>query len=90
MRPTVMGQYAKGLNTAQETRQETLNSLESVKHHLWRGSVARARDRIDDIHGFLDDEELTGENSRKLRKALHESDTYVVINEALIQNYGEH
>ena len=51
--------------------------------------VARARDRIDDIHCFLDDEELTGENSRKLRKALDEFDTYVAVNEALIPNYGE-
>ena len=51
--------------------------------------VARARDRIEDIHCFLDNEELTGENSRKLKKALDEFDTYVVINEALIPNYGE-
>ena len=51
--------------------------------------VARARDRIEDIHCFLDNEELTGENSRKLRKALDEFDTYVAVNEALIPNYGE-
>ena len=30
-------------------------------------NVAPARDRIEDIHCFLDNEELTGENSRKLR-----------------------
>ena len=89
MRVTVMGQYAKGLDTTQENRQEILKSLESVKHYLWHGNVARARDRIEDIHCFLDNEELTGENSRKLRKALDEFDTYVVINEALIPNYGE-
>lgn len=52
-------------------------------------NVAPARDRIEDIHCFLDNEELTGENSRKLKKALDEFDTYVVINEALIPNYGE-
>ena len=63
--------------------------LESVKHYLWHGNVARARDRIEDIHCFLDNEEVTGENSRKLRKALGEFDTYVVVNEALIPNYGE-
>jgi hypothetical protein len=84
MRLTVMGQYAKGLDTTQENREEILKSLESVKHYLWHGNVARARDRIEDIHCFLDNEELTGENSRKLRKALDEFDTYVVINEALI------
>ena len=72
-----------------ERREETLKSLESVKHYLWHGNVARARDRIEDIHCFLDNEELTGENSRKLKKALDEFDTYVVINEALIPNYGE-
>ena len=60
-----------------------------MKHYLWHGNVARARDRIEDIHCFLDNEELTGENSRKLKKALDEFDTYVVINEALIPNYGE-
>jgi hypothetical protein len=85
MRLTVMGQYAKGLDTRQENRQEILKSLESVKHYLWHGNVRRARDRIEDIHCFLDDEELTGENSRKLRKALDEFDTYV----AVIPNYGE-
>jgi hypothetical protein len=89
MRLTVMGQYAKGLDTTQENRQEILKSLESVKHYLWHGNVARARDRIEDIHCFLDNEELTGENSRKLRKALDEFDTYVTVNEALIPNYGE-
>ena len=30
-------------------------------------NVAPARHRIEDIHCFLDNEELTGENSRKLR-----------------------
>ena len=89
MRVTVMGQYAKGLDTTQENRQEILKSLESVKHYLWHGNVACARDRIEDIHCFLDNEELTGENSRKLRKALDEFDTYVAVNEALIPNYGE-
>ena len=58
MRLTVMGQYAKGLDTTQERREETLKSLESVKHYLWHGNVARARDRIEDIHCFLDNEEL--------------------------------
>jgi hypothetical protein len=89
MRLTVMGQYAKGLDATQERRQVILRSLESVKHYLWHGNVARARDKIEDIHCFLDNEELTGENSRKLRKALDEFDTYVVVNEALIPNYGE-
>ncbi|MBV8228071.1 MAG: hypothetical protein JO232_23100 [Verrucomicrobia bacterium] len=37
----------------------------------------------------MDNEELTEENSRKLRNALDEFDTYVAVNEALIPNYGE-
>ena len=37
----------------------------------------------------IHNEEVTGENSRKLRKALDEFDTYVAVNEALIPNYGE-
>jgi hypothetical protein len=60
-----------------------------VKHYLWHGNVSRDRDRIEDIHCFFDNEELSGENSRKLQKALDEFDTYVAVNEALIPNYGE-
>ena len=33
--------------------------------------------------------EMLCESSQKLRKALDEFDTYVVVNEALIPNYGE-
>ena len=89
MRLTVMSQYGKGLDTTQGRREETLKSLESVKHYLWHGNVARARDKIEDLHSFLENEELAGENSRKLRKALDEFDAYIVVNEALIPNYGE-
>ena len=89
MRLTVMGQYAKGLDTTQERRQEILKSLESVKHYLWHGNVVRARDKLEDLHGILDHGGIAGESGQKLRKALDEFDTYVVVNEALIPNYGE-
>jgi hypothetical protein len=89
MRLTVMGQYGKGLAITQRRREETLKSLESVKHYLWHGNVARARDKIEDLHSFLENEELAGENSRKLRKALDEFDAYIVVNQALIPNFGE-
>jgi hypothetical protein len=56
MRLTVMGQYAKGLDTTHEKREETLRSLESVKHYLWHGNVARARDKIEDIDCFLEND----------------------------------
>ena len=45
MRLTAMGQYAKGLDTTQEKREETLESLESVKRYLSHVNVGRARDK---------------------------------------------
>jgi len=51
--------------------------------------VVRARDKLEDLHGILDHGGIAGESSQKLRKALDEFDTYVVVNEALIPNYGE-
>ena len=71
MRVTVMGQYAKGLDTTQENRQEILKSLESVKHYLWHGNVARARDRIEDIHCFLDNEEPHGCRCHRRKRTSH-------------------
>jgi 6-phosphogluconate dehydrogenase (decarboxylating) len=89
MRLTVMGQYAKGLDTTQEKREEILKSLESVKHYLWHGNVVRARDKLEDLHGILDHEGIAGENGQKLRKALDEFDRYIAVNQPLIANYGE-
>ena len=43
----------------------------------------------EDLHGILDHEGIAGESGQKFRKALDEFDTYVVVNEALIPNYGE-
>jgi hypothetical protein len=68
MRLTVMGQYAKGLDTTQERRQEILKSLESVKHYLWHGNVVRARDKLEELYGILDHGGIAGESSQKLRK----------------------
>jgi hypothetical protein len=45
--------------------------------------VAFKRDRVTPLFGFG---RISGQ---KLRKALDEFDTYVVVNEALIPNYGE-
>ena len=73
----------------EDLRSSSAHCATTVASYLWHGNMARARDRIEDIHCFLDNEELTGENSRKLRKALDEFDTYVAVNEALIPNYGE-
>jgi hypothetical protein len=51
MQITVMGQHAKGLDTTPEKRDEGL--LESLKHYLWHGNVARARDKLEDLHDLL-------------------------------------
>ncbi len=89
MRITVLGQYAKGLDAAPEKREQTLKTLESTKHYLWHGNVVRARERIQDLHCYLDNERIEGDNGRKLRKALDELDTYIMANQRLIPNYGE-
>lgn len=89
MRITVMGQYAKGLKTTAEKREEGLKLLESIKHYLWHGNVVRAREKIEETLGFLDDEGIGGDNVAKFRKALDEFDTYIEANQGLIPNYGE-
>ena len=89
MRITVLGQYAKGLETSGEKRDQVLKILESTKHYLWHGNVVRARERIDDLQCYLDNENIDGESARKLKKALNELDTYITANEGLIPNYGE-
>ena len=90
MRITVMGQYAKGLKTTPENREEGLNLLESMKHYLWHGNVVRAREKIDETLGFLDNPEIRADNVAKFRRALDEFDTYIKANQSLIPNYGEH
>ena len=55
----------------------------ALKHYLWHGNVVRARDKLEDLHGILDHGGIAGESGQKLRKALDEFDTYVVVNEAL-------
>lgn len=89
MRITVLGQYAKGLDTSAEKRDQVLAILESTKHYLWHGNVVRAHERIDDLQCYLDNENIEGESGRKLKKALEELDTYITANEGLIPNYGE-
>jgi hypothetical protein len=89
MRITVMGQYAKGLQTTTEKREEGLKLLESTKHYLWHGNVVRAREKIEEALRFLDGEEIRGDNVPKFRKALNEFDTYIEANQGLIPNYGE-
>jgi hypothetical protein len=95
MQLTVMGQYAKGLEATPDKRDEAVKLLESVKHYLWHGNVTRARDKLEALHTFLDQEGIVGQNVPKLSKALdefdayNEFDAYIVANQPLIPNYGE-
>ena len=89
MRITVLGQYAKGLDTASEKREEVLKMLESTKHYLWHGNVVRAQEKVQDLHCYLDNEEIEGDNGRKMRQGLDEFETYIAANQARIPNYGE-
>jgi hypothetical protein len=89
MRITVLGQYAKGLNTEPENRQRASKILESTKHYLWHGNVVRAQERVQDLQSYLDDEKIEGDNGRKMRRGLDELETYIAANQARIPNYGE-
>ena len=89
MRITVLGQYAKGLDTTPENRDRAFKILESTKHYRWHGNVVRAQDQVEELLCYLENEEIEGDNERKLRKALDELDTYITANRSLIPNYGE-
>jgi len=51
--------------------------------------VVRAREKVQDLHCYLDNEEIEGDNGRKMRKGLDEFDTYIAATQARIPNYGE-
>lgn len=48
-----------------------------------------AREQVQDLHCYLDTEQIEGDNGRKLRKGLGEMDSYIVANQARIPSYGE-
>ena len=45
--------------------------------------------RSSNLYGILDHESIARRERSKLRKALDEFDTYIVVNQPLIPNYGE-
>ncbi len=73
--------------------------LDSVKHYLWHGNSASARDRLQDIAAELEgwDEDEAGdqppqprnESATRMRKYVRELETYIVNNAPYIVNYGE-
>jgi hypothetical protein len=76
------------LDTAPGKREQVLKILESAKHYLWHGNVVRAQEQMQGLHSHLDNEEIEGDNGRKMRKGLDEFDTYIAANQARIPNYG--
>ena len=46
----------------------------------WHGNVVQVLEKIEETRGFLDGEEIGGDNVPKLRKALDEFDTYLEAN----------
>jgi len=96
MRLTVLMQMARGLpqelkNGENLLRDDVLKSLESVKWYLWHGNVSKALQYIDfiamDLEG--DEYEIGEERIRKLYKTLGEFQTYIILNQNFIPNYGE-
>jgi hypothetical protein len=51
--------------------------------------VVRAQEKVQDLQCYLDNEEIEGDNGRKMRKGLGEFETYITANQARIPNYGE-
>ena len=76
MQITVMGQYAKGLETTPEKRDEGFKLLESVKHYLWHGNVARARDKLEELQDILDQEGTAARTGRSQQSARRVSHVY--------------
>jgi hypothetical protein len=88
-RITVLGPYAKGLDTGPEKRESVGKILDSTKHSLWHGNVVRAGEQMEELHGYLENEKIEGDHGRKRRKALEVFDTYLTANRNLIPNWGE-
>jgi hypothetical protein len=91
MRITVMGQTAKGL-TAQkgaDASGDVENPLERLKWFLWHGNVLRALQGLEELAMDLDDIEPVPEALKKSRKAVHDSQGYIAVNQALIPTYGD-
>jgi hypothetical protein len=49
----------------------------------------RYQEEVQDLHCYLDNETIEGNNGRKMRKGLDELDTYIAANQARIPNYNE-
>jgi hypothetical protein len=92
MRITVLQQLTKSLRTeaaAQTDATVWSQRIDSVKHLLWHGNVAKALDRMEQL--LLDLELLSARSSasEKLAAGLSELRTYIGNNREFIPNFGE-
>jgi hypothetical protein len=72
-------------------RDPVVKALERMQWYLWHGNVFRALQAIESITMHLDaaSAETSDDTVRKLRKAVEESQTYIVHSAGFIPNYGE-
>jgi hypothetical protein len=102
MKLTVLQQCASGLKPAggsEQGERSLERRLESVKHYLWHGNTASALSGLQEtdewLEGWLYDDDgkrlshPASEKIARMRKYLHELETYIGNNEASIVNYGE-
>lgn len=96
MRLTVMGQMIKGMKTELKADNKCPTAtvlasmekhLESIKWNLWHGNVLHAMQRIDDLDDDIEMLEEIPANKKKLRKAIKELHSYIIVNQAFIPNY---
>jgi len=102
MRLTVLQQCASGLapeGGVDQNEPGLERRLESVKHYLWHGNTASALSHLQEIDEWLEGWLYDDDGNRRahpesdkitrMRKYLHELETYIGNNASSIVNYGE-
>ncbi len=95
MKVTNLKQIAKGI-AVEEQVNETLNSLDGVRHRLWHGYVNRAVDAINALLETCDHASAVDDAFCRLHRKLSDFRTYIQNNRDFIpqyadrQQYGEH
>lgn len=69
--------------------QDILETLRTIKWHLWHGNACRAREEIDDLQFDAEALETDYSNMRKFLKAAGEFRSHIASNSASLINYGE-
>src|SRR5258708_16404841 len=84
MRLTVLRQQALGVNA-----NETLETIERIKHYLWHGNVFQALQHIEFLQMDLDCIEHRTAKLEKLEQGVADFLAYIQNNRAYIPNYDE-